>query len=206
MVFERRQTGILFPPLLECKKAPSSSFQCPSSTALTVKMVAQIHHPPYPLHASVKDRLHPQYVAFYNKYLQDQQPVHLLPLAVSRGEGKVLPGHSKPLPVGKTEDVSISRRESCGPNVPIRCFTPQGAPPRAGWPLVLYVHGGGWVFGDIGTENTVCTNMCVRARAVVITTDYRLELPCIPPHPQPCPLKSSLWFRVSFAISLTGLS
>jgi acetyl esterase/lipase len=145
-----------------------------------MKMVAQIHHPPYPLHASVKDRLHPQYVAFYTKYLQDQQPVHLLPLAASRGESKVLPGHSRPLPVGKTEDVTVSRRESCGPSVPIRCFTPPGAPPQAGWPLVLYVHGGGWVFGDIGTENTVCTHMCLRARAVVITTDYRLAAPCLP--------------------------
>ncbi|OAP57468.1 hypothetical protein AYL99_08206 [Fonsecaea erecta] len=139
-----------------------------------VDMVAQLNQPPYPLHPSVKDRLHPDYVAFYNKYLLHAQQVHQLPVSVARGSRTVPACHSKPLPVGHIQDVSISRRETVGPDVLVRCFTPPGAPPATGWPLVLYYHGGGWVFGDIETENTVCTHICVRARAVVITTDYRL--------------------------------
>jgi triacylglycerol lipase len=131
----------------------------------------------------VQHRLHPEYVAFYNKYILHAQQVHLLPVDVARISGNVPPSHSKPLPVGKILDLSLSRRETTGPEVPIRCFIPPGVPPRSGWPLVLYYHGGGWVFGDIDTENTVCTHICVRSRAVVITTDYRLAArpPAAPP-------------------------
>ncbi|KIW98072.1 uncharacterized protein Z519_01656 [Cladophialophora bantiana CBS 173.52] len=150
-------------------------------------MVAQLPRPPYPLHPSVKDRLHPEYVAFYNKFMLNEQQVHHLPLSVARGPRNLPPCHSKPLPVGRVQDISISRRETAGPNILIRCFTPPGIPPRSGWPLVLYYHGGGWVFGDIDTENTVCTNMCARARAVVITTDYRLA----PEEPWPAAIHDS---------------
>ena len=148
-------------------------------------MVAQLTlmlSPPNPLHPSVKNRLHPEYVAFYNQYVVNAQQVHLLPVdvAVARISGGVPPSHSKPLPVGKVQDISLSRRETSGPSIPIRCFTPPGVPPRSGWPLVHYYHGGGWVFGDIDTENTVCTHICVRSRAVVITTDYRLAAPRVP--------------------------
>ncbi|KIY01373.1 uncharacterized protein Z520_02925 [Fonsecaea multimorphosa CBS 102226] len=150
-------------------------------------MVAQLNQPPYPLHPSVKDRLHPDYVAFYNKYILNAQQVHHLPVSVARGTPGVPPCHSRPLPVGRVQDVYISRRETVGPNILLRCFTPPGTPPPSGWPLVLYYHGGGWVFGDIDTENTVCTNICVRAQAVVITTDYRLA----PEDPWPAAIHDS---------------
>ncbi|KIX08220.1 uncharacterized protein Z518_02876 [Rhinocladiella mackenziei CBS 650.93] len=162
-------------------------------------MVAQIQHPPYPLHPSVKDRLHPDYVAFYNKYLLNQQPVHYQAIAISRCSGKVIPTNTEPLPVGMTQDISISRQDTCGPNISIRCFTPQGCPPSSGWPLVLYFHGGGWVFGDINTENTICTNICVRAKAVVITTDYRLA----PEEPWPAAIHDS-WEAFLWATSYGG--
>ncbi|KAJ9604496.1 hypothetical protein H2200_011332 [Cladophialophora chaetospira] len=119
-----------------------------------VAELAQLHSPLNPLHPSVKNRLHPEYVAFYDKYLVNAQQVHHLPVHVARISGGPPPSHSKPLAVGGIQDVSISRRETSGPNIPLRCFTPPAVPPRSGWPLVLYYHGGGWVFGDIDTENT----------------------------------------------------
>lgn len=139
-------------------------------------MAVQIQAHSFPLHPSVKDRLHPEYVAFYNKHLLNLPPAHCLPLSVSRAGGNAIACHSDPLPVGRVQDICIpqrARQETNGPDIPIRCFTPQGTPPSSGWPLVLYYHGGGWVFGDLSTENNVCTNICNRARAVVITTDYR---------------------------------
>ncbi|KAK5087578.1 hypothetical protein LTR24_006618 [Lithohypha guttulata] len=84
-------------------------------------------------------------------------------------------GGSNPLPVGQVQDYSIRRQSTTGPDVLVRAFTPDGPPPSpAGWPAVLYFHGGGFVFGNINTENTVCTHMCMRAQCVVITADYRL--------------------------------
>ena len=129
--------------------------------------------PPYPLHPSVIDQLDPQYVAFYNKYLLNAQQVHYQPISASRVGGKIIPGGSDNVPVGRTQDVSIKRRESEGPDVNVRCFTPEGEAPYGGWPAMVYYHGGGWVLGNIETENAVCTNMCKRAGCVVITTDYR---------------------------------
>lgn len=139
--------------------------------------------PPYPLHESVRDRLHPEYVAFYNQYIINQQQVHLQPVAASRTSGILIPGGGPVLEVGKTEDINIKRRETEGPDVPVRVFTPKGEKPEDGWPVFLYFHGGGWVLGNINTENAVCSNVCVRAKCVVVTVDYRFVFrnSCIPP-------------------------
>ncbi|KAG2415821.1 hypothetical protein HFD88_007013 [Aspergillus terreus] len=130
--------------------------------------------PPYPLHESVRDKLDPEYVNFYNKYIVNQQQVHLQPVEASRTSGVLIPGGGPLLDVGKTEDITIARRETEGPEISLRCFTPSGEKPAAGWPVMLYFHGGGWVLGNINTENPVCTNLCVRGDCVVVTVDYRL--------------------------------
>jgi acetyl esterase/lipase len=129
--------------------------------------------PPYPLHKSIRDKLNPSYVQFYNSYIINQQQVHLQPVSASRSSGILIPGGGPKLPVGKTEDFYIHRRETQGPDVPVRVFTPATPKPENGWPVMVYYHGGGWVLGNIETENTVCTNLCKRADCVVITVDYR---------------------------------
>lgn len=134
-------------------------------------------YPPYPLHPSVRDKLDPTYREFYEKHIYDKQQVHLQPVPASRTSGILIPGGGDLLKVGKTQDLSVRRRESDGPDVPIRVFTPEGTRPERGWPGMVYYHGGGWVLGNIDTENVVCTNLCKRARCVVITVDYRYGTP-----------------------------
>jgi acetyl esterase/lipase len=153
--------------------APVDDRYTTSDSAEMVAQLAPLQPPPNPLHSSVKHRLHPQYVAFYNQYLLHAPQIYHLSVDEARLSGAVPPSHSKPLTVGNILDLAISRQETAGPNIPIRCFTPPGTPPPSGWPLVHFYHGGGWVFGDISTENTVCSHICVRSRAVVITTNYR---------------------------------
>lgn len=133
--------------------------------------------PPYPLHESVRNRLHPAYVKFYNDHIIDKQQVHLQPVAASRTSGTLIPGGGPPLPVGSVRDISIHRRETDGPDIKLRVFTPDGPRPENGWPVTVYFHGGGWVLGNIDTENTVCTHMCSRAKSVVVSVDYRYLLP-----------------------------
>jgi acetyl esterase/lipase len=135
-------------------------------------MEVMMPQPPYPLHESVVGRLADEYVDFYNRFLINLQQVHYQSLAASRRGGAV-PGGSAEVPVAQILDLSIERRESTGAPVPIRVFVPEGQAPEGGWPVMLYYHGGGWVLGEISTEQALCTKMCVRARAVVITTDYR---------------------------------
>jgi hypothetical protein len=129
--------------------------------------------PPYPLHPSVAARVHPEYAAFYNKYIIDKQQVHLQPVSASRVGGVIIPGGGAILPVGKTEDFDIDRAATKGDTIKVRVFTPEGTAPEAGWSVFLYFHGGGWVLGNIDTENTVCSNVCKRAGVVVVSVDYR---------------------------------
>lgn len=115
----------------------------------------------------------PEYISFYNEYVINQQQVHLQPVEASRTSGVLIPGGGPLLEVGKTEDITIKRRATEGPEILLRAFTPAGETPDGGWPVMLYFHGGGWVLGNINTENPVCTNLCVRGNCVVVTVDYR---------------------------------
>lgn len=139
--------------------------------------MAGVTQPPYPLHPSIASRVHPEYAAFYNEYIITQQQVHLQPVAASRTSGILIPGGGPVLPVGKTEDIAIKRVETDGPDVLVRVFTPEEPAPEGGYGVMLYMHGGGWVLGNINTENTVCTNICKRAGVVVVTVDYRFVSP-----------------------------
>ncbi|KAK2769883.1 hypothetical protein FQN53_005840 [Emmonsiellopsis sp. PD_33] len=153
--------------------------------------------PPYPLHESVASKLHPEYVAFYNKHIINAQAVHDQPLEASRASGTLIPGAGPMIPVGKREDIAIKRKESDGPDVPGRCFTPAAEKaPESGWPVLIYFHGGGWVLGNIDTENVVCTNICARAECVVVTVDYRLA----PENPFPAAVHDS-WEAVLWVLS-----
>lgn len=134
-----------------------------------------VNQPPYPIHESVKHLLDPEYVDFYNQHVINNQQVHLQPVAASRTSGVLIPGAGPMLEVGKTQDLIVQRQATEGPAVPIRVFTPKGEVPAGGWPVMLYFHGGGWVLGNIDTENVVCSNLCARGNCVVVTVDYRYE-------------------------------
>ena len=71
-------------------------------------------------------------------------------------------------PVGRIEDRSIP-----GPagDLPIRIYWPESG---SNHPLVMLFHGGGWVFGDLESEDTTCRGLCRRVGAVVVSVDYRL--------------------------------
>ncbi|OTB00700.1 hypothetical protein M426DRAFT_324061 [Hypoxylon sp. CI-4A] len=130
--------------------------------------------PPYPLHPSVAKKINLQYESFYNRHIIKQQQVHLQPIEASRASGTLIPGAGPKLPVAKTEDYSIPRRETTGPEIKVRAFTPHGSRPDEGWPVCVYFHGGGWVLGTIDTENVIATNLCARSKCVVVAVDYRL--------------------------------
>lgn len=131
------------------------------------------NQPPYPLHESVVDRINPQYKDFYNKHVFDKQQVHLQPVEASRSSGVLIPGAGPLQKVAKTEDFSFPRKESQGPDVKVRCFTPEGEKPAAGWPVCVYFHGGGWVLGNIDTENVIASHLASRGKCVVVSVDYR---------------------------------
>lgn len=55
--------------------------------------------------------------------------------------------------------------------VPCRLYRPSA---EHGVPLVIYLHGGGWVVGDLDTHDHVCRTIASKAGMAVLSVDYRL--------------------------------
>ena len=55
--------------------------------------------------------------------------------------------------------------------LPIRVYRPAA---DENLPVIAFFHGGGWVLGDIALADTSCRDICVSARAVVVSVEYRL--------------------------------
>lgn len=68
-----------------------------------------------------------------------------------------------------------------GGTVPVRVYRPG---PERGRPLLVYLHGGGWVMGDLQMHDGTCRSLARDAGCVVVSVDYRLA----PEHPHPAAL------------------
>ena len=68
---------------------------------------------------------------------------------------------------------AIVDRTIPGPGGPllVRIYTPVGTAP---YPIIVFFHGGGWVVGDLDTQDMICRALCHGARSVVLSVDYRL--------------------------------
>lgn len=77
---------------------------------------------------------------------------------------------------------------------------PGGRPPRA---AMVWIHGGGWVVGDLDTADSACAWFSARADLLVISLDYRRA----PEHPWPGPLEDCLaaWEDVRELLAEEGL-
>lgn len=71
---------------------------------------------------------------------------------------------------------------------PLRLFRPAGTPPTTGWAAVLFLHGGGWMLGDLDSHAFFCAELAARLDLLVVAVDYRLA----PQHPFPAALQDSL--------------
>ncbi|KAG8688527.1 hypothetical protein FRC11_005279 [Ceratobasidium sp. 423] len=122
-----------------------------------------------PLHPDVAPYLDAEYAAFHNKYLIDRPAIHKIPWDPACRAG-TNPSELEPCQVGSVRDLTIPGT----PPVNVRVFTPSGGRPVDGWPVLVFYHGGGWMLGGIGAENSFCTRTCLTAKCVVVAVDYRL--------------------------------
>ena len=100
---------------------------------------------------------------------------------VRRRRGAAVYG-GRPLPVGAARDLSIP---SAGGRLELRHYVPPGG--TAGEPLLVYYHGGGFVFGDLDTHDALCRLLCVHANTQVLAVHYRLA----PEHPFPAAVEDA---------------
>ncbi len=56
-------------------------------------------------------------------------------------------------------------------------------------PAVLYMHGGGWIIGDLNSHDSVCVDLSLNAKTIVISLDYALA----PEAKFPLALQQCVW-------------
>ena len=61
-----------------------------------------------------------------------------------------------------------------GGDLPVRLYRPLAAPGDDKLPGLVYAHGGGWVFGNLDSHDTLCAQLAIEAGIAVFAVDYRL--------------------------------
>jgi acetyl esterase len=61
--------------------------------------------------------------------------------------------------------------------IPLRLYRSRVLSPGEPQPVVVFFHGGGWVFGDLETHDNLCRSLANMADCSVVSVDYRLAHP-----------------------------
>jgi acetyl esterase len=96
-----------------------------------------------------------------------------LPLDAGRrllGQHTAIAGGDQP--IGAVRDIRVGDRAG-------RLFVPTGV--TSPGPLLVFFHGGGWVYGDLDSHDPACRYLAERSGVRVLSVDYRLA----PEHPFP---------------------
>lgn len=107
--------------------------------------------------------------------------------AIARRDGMLV--DVPPASLAEQRDIEIDG--DAGP-LRARVYRPKVAGPR---PIVLWVHGGGFVIGGLETHRSTCSNLAARSGCIVVAVDYRKA----PEHKFPAAVDDSLasfrWVR-----------
>jgi acetyl esterase/lipase len=121
------------------------------------------------------------------KMMLSQMPVNNfndLPSARAASE-KMMAAMKSQMPVipgVKTEDRTIPGPKGA-PDITVRIYRPEKQTGLL--PALLWIHGGGYMLGEIDQEDATCKQFVLAANCVVVSVEYRLA----PEHPYPAPLE-----------------
>ncbi|WP_340315810.1 alpha/beta hydrolase [Rhizorhabdus argentea] len=124
--------------------------------------------------------LHPQMQIFVDQMLEAGSPPDFAVIGVeaSKAVATAMGQHMGQGPeVARVEDLTFPGPES---EIAARLYVPEGS--IIG--LLIYLHGGGWVLGDISGYDACVRRLAVKSGCAVLSVDYRLA----PDHPFPAPL------------------
>ena len=88
----------------------------------------------------------------------------------------------------RRQGIHVADRRIPGPagEIPVRVYRRLGGPAEP--PSIVYLHGGGWVVGDLDSHDGSCRLLADVTGCVVVAVDYRLA----PEHPFPAAVEDSL--------------
>jgi acetyl esterase len=141
------------------------------------------------------------YAALAEKGLVSPDPA-VMPIAEARAGNE---RYLKHLGHGAPAMAAITLREIPGPGgaVPVKILRPEAADIPA--PAVLFLHGGGFTFGDLETHEGLAATLAAESGAVVVMPHYRRT----PEHPFPAAWEDSLaawtWLTRAETVAELGL-
>lgn len=119
-------------------------------------------------------------------YIEDQQvatPYYQVTPQEARAMRTVTPWQSPHKPtLAAMQDQLINMRD--GAQITLRLYIPTHDQPL---PVIVYYHGGGWVYGNLESVDAGCQLLAEQAQAIVVSVDYRLA----PEFPFPTPLQDA---------------
>lgn len=112
---------------------------------------------------------------------------HQLGVSESRAQlARRPPNDAIPIPCD-VQDGVVGPSQSTGlRTLPVRHYRP--LPPRDARSTFVFLHGGGWVLGDLDLSDTFCRELATRADTHVVSVDYRLA----PENPYPAALEDTV--------------
>ena len=96
----------------------------------------------------------------------DTVPLEYAREQVEKGYGRMN------IPVKQVGAITNRTVQGSGGEIPIRIYTPFGKGP---FPVVVYFHGGGWVFFHLDAYDPTCTHLCLSSESIIVSVDYRLS-------------------------------
>lgn len=114
--------------------------------------------------------LHPDMQLVLRMAKLEGPPVETLPITRGRNvvvSSAALVGGSPP--IGAVTDRTI---DGPGGKLGLRFYTPKGMSGSA--PALFFIHGGGWIYGDLDSHDATCRFLAEEAQVRVIAVDYRL--------------------------------
>jgi acetyl esterase len=111
-------------------------------------------------------------------------PLDEMPPVDARAVFKSLTALDQPEEITRVDDRLVPGPDG---DIPVRVYTPSEAV-GANHGVLLWLHGGGWVIGDLDTADATCRALANRAHSVVVSVDYRLA----PEHPAPAAIDDCL--------------
>jgi acetyl esterase len=118
-----------------------------------------------------KHLLTPQMASLLERIKQAQRmPFHAMPPADARAAYTAAAEVLEPAraPLARVEDIHIPAAD--GTPLPARVY----AASHQRLPLLLYLHGGGFVIGNLETHDSLCRQLALRSGVAVVALDYRL--------------------------------
>ncbi|KAF8529277.1 esterase [Hysterangium stoloniferum] len=140
-------------------------------------------------------RMAPEYVALYNKHIRGKQLAHELDIEEVRRNPEAYSVEKGP-DIGKIEEIQISVQDG---EITLRIYRPteeQSTISAQGGrlpPVHLNFHGGGWVLGNIGDDESWIRRAIALTGCVVVDVGYRLA----PEHRLPTSIEDS-WSALEY--------